>query len=64
MNEKLKGCASGEMLLEKILEEDSSFAEDSRGNNCYKSDKHHLLTNGYSTHQHHHYQGSVHVTNI
>lgn len=68
-NEKFKGCASGEMLLEKILEEDSSFADDSRnnsGNNSYHSDKRHLL-NGHSmtsSHQHHHYTGSVHVTNI
>lgn len=64
----LKGCASGEMLLEKILEEDSSFAEDSRnnsGNNSYQSDKRHLL-NGLSTATTHqqHYTGSVHVTNI
>lgn len=61
-----KGCASGEMLLEKILEEDSSYADDSRHSGSLHSDKHQLLSNGSSGHHHHHhpYTGSVHITNI
>ena len=61
----IEGCASGEMLLEKILEEDSSFADDSRHSNCgsFQSDKRQLIANG-SSNAHHHYTGSVHVTNI
>jgi hypothetical protein len=60
-----KGCQSGEMLLEKILEEDSSFGDDSRHSGSLHSDKHQLLANGSSGHyHHHHYTGSVHVTNI
>jgi hypothetical protein len=68
------------MLLEKILEEDSSY-EDSRITGCLQTDKHHLLNGNGSTgyHQHsshqgyqghqghyhqHQYTGSVHVTNI
>ncbi|KAG5675153.1 hypothetical protein PVAND_005079 [Polypedilum vanderplanki] len=54
------GCASGEMLLEKILEEDSSYAEDSRCSGSFQSDKRQLLLENGS----HHYTGSVHVTNI
>lgn len=64
MCEQSKGCASGEMLLEKILEEDSSYADESRHSGSLQSDKHQLLSNGYSGHHHHHYTGSVHVTNI
>lgn len=59
-----KGCTSGDMLLEKILEEDSSYADDSRHSGSLQSDKHQLLSNGYSGHHHHQYTGSVHVTNI
>jgi hypothetical protein len=63
------------MLLEKILEEDSSYAEELRGINSYHSDKH-LFANGHATpnithhlqHQHqqphYHHTGSVNVTNI
>lgn len=61
-----KGCASGEMLLEKILEEDSSYADESRSTSLH-SDKHQLLSNGSSGHHHrihNDYSGSVHVTNI
>lgn len=72
-----KGCTSGEMLLEKILEEDSSYVEDLRNNgmNSYHSDK--RLANGHHAtpnvnhhylqqqqHHLHHHTGSVHVTNI
>lgn len=68
----MKGCASGEMLLEKILEEDSSY-EDSRISGTLHNDKHHLLNGSSGYHQHlghqghyhqHQYTGSVHVTNI
>lgn len=55
------------MLLEKILEEDSSYADDSRHSGSLRSDKHQLLANGSSSlghHHHNHYTGSVHVTNI
>jgi hypothetical protein len=66
----MKGCASGEMLLEKILEEDSSY-EDSRVGS-FHGDKRHLLNgstnyhqhSGHQGHYHHQYTGSVHVTNI
>lgn len=53
------------MLLEKILEEDSSYADDSRHSHSgsFQSDKRQLLANG-SSNAHHHYTGSVHVTNI
>lgn len=45
------------MLLEKILEEDSSAADDfTRHSNSSHNDKRHLLGNGHP--------GSVHVTNI
>lgn len=61
----IEGCASGEMLLEKILEEDSSYADDSRHSHSgsFQSDKRQLIANG-SSNAHHHYTGSVHVTNI
>lgn len=53
------------MLLEKILEEDSSYADESRHSGSLHSDKYHLLANGATGHHHHnHYSGSVHVTNI
>jgi hypothetical protein len=63
------------MLLEKILEEDSSFADESRRSESIHSDKRHLLAsnggsphhNHHSTHAHqqdHHTHHSVHVTNI
>ena len=59
------------MLLEKILEEDSSY-EDSRVGILH-NDKRHLLNGSSGYHQHsgqqghyhqHQYTGSVHVTNI
>ncbi len=48
------------MLLEKILEEDSSVDDYTRHSNNSKchNDKKHLLGNGV------HHPGSVHVTNI
>lgn len=61
------GCASGEMLLEKILEEDSSFMDESRRSDSLHSDRHQLISNSpghYHHTNHHHYGGSVHVTNI
>lgn len=66
------------MLLEKILEEDSSY-EDSRISGSLQSDKHRLLNGSMGYHQNagyhqhagqqghfhqHQYTGSVHVTNI
>lgn len=51
------------MLLEKILEEDPSYAEDLRnsGINSYHSDKRHPIANGHHvppnmSHHHHHQQ--------
>lgn len=68
MKLKFKGCASGEMLLEKILEEDSSYGESSRCS--FQSDKRQLLANDTANFDHHQlhtdhfHAGSVHVTNI
>jgi hypothetical protein len=53
------------MLLEKILEEDGSYADDYIRNQTLQSpihDKRLLLGNGHRDHNGH--SGSVHVTNI
>lgn len=56
------------MLLEKILEEDSSLMDESRHSGSLSSDRHQLISNSSPGHHHHsnhhHYGGSVHVTNI
>lgn len=64
-----KGCASGDMLLEKILEEDSNFLmDDSRHNVSLQNDlMHHLISSSprhQGNHNNHHYASSVQVTNI
>jgi hypothetical protein len=71
-----KGCASGEMLLEKILEEDSSFLDESRHSGSLHSDRHHLILSSPRHHQqqqqhqhqqHHHHnnhQGHHYVTSV
>ena len=66
-------AASGDMLLEKILEEDSSCGnEDSRHSGyLHNNDKRHLLTNGHQPHHQHqpnsyqqsYQQNSHHQTN-